>query len=702
MANEEINKLSELLNTYDDTVIDLVHSHLQNHNEDVRRKRINGHPDTQAVFDRANALLFAASRKGKLHFVERHGSSARVFFCTEHKLFVFENDAVSEINFGPFAEKLNSISFFSYTNKQTGKKVEYIQSVLNNFFHSSQEISSDANKYQNFFSGRKLYQQLSKNDNRYSLTSEGITIERTSYNFIARQIIIHNDYDVLKFPNGLNSKNGIHPRMALDEAKSFMYVSDPNKGICVVDTNPKANKRITQLSLPTIKSPLSLAVYNAQRLLLIRNHSDQFIYGYQMDSKLSFPEFQTFEHAIELPRRSLQAGNEFTISCWLKKSGKRDTKWKTGFKRGLVGFYFEESNKELIFYYSENGAAKTEKIFVNFSLENWFHLSIVKNEKTFAFYINGAPLSELRAPAAIDTSLRLASSNEPIIFCVPGFTASELSIWNKARTNKEITTSKLAWLTNQPENLSGYWRLAVSNGEKLWTEKQDKFTDLSGHGNNGTTQNGRWKLDASPLPRLMKLYKTNGSPSFINQSFSIDNPAHHIYWVEKTANGLTQIMRGSSFGHTAPIVFKKMNEQIVSIHVESGDNNQFENLAIAHRNKRNAIHDAIELVSHQTENGHKEIVALHDAIVKSHEQAQEHANNTPSNRTERTEIQAHYVEQITAIHNKEKAQERELADNRLKANAEAQRIILNAQLEANNIRRQTGVRRLENHRKNEQ
>ena len=700
MSNDKVSKLEELLATYDDSVLDLVHEHMQQNNNDVREIRIDGHPNTQAVIDRAHALLNQANRMGQIYITEHHTGSPRIFFTAGTTVNMWEKGETSKKFIGKNSHPLRSLTFSSYEGAD-GKNYEFVHFLLDNNTIQHQQITPGLGYYQQQIPGTVIYDIVYNNYDAYYLTSEGLAVVEITFNHTKEQTIIHHGHRNILIPGGFKEQSRIEPRMTLDAAKKHMYIMDQSRGIIMLDLNSKKPTPIQIFTLNQLASPVSIAFDEEQRLLLIHDSTTQKIYAHSVDAKSSYPAFANFGQHLTFPSESLQSGAQFTFSCWLKTDGVRSKNWEDQYKDKLLGFHFSQDENYLVFQYIVDGKPVSETLYLgNLQRDSWFHFAWVKRGREFEFFIDGKTIGTTYAPELIDTSRRIPNNPFEFNFSVPGYLASEIRLWNVARAPSEIKDDMKRWVTNQPEieTLSGYWRPEVNNGDSLWKSSDPAIKDLSGHGNHCVGKSIQWKMETSPLDKLIPIYPTN-SWSRPHQGFTVDSPLNHIYWVENQRAGNNLLMRGSTLGHLPTTPVAHVPNNTADIHAVSGSNNSFEELVIAHKKRRDAFQKMIQDISHQFESGHQNVIKNHTTVSNAHGTADDHAQNAPNNREERNEVNELFAAVIDEMHITEKTLERESADRRIAAIARAQEIVSNAHLEASRIRRETGERLLAERRK---
>jgi hypothetical protein len=192
-----------------------------------------------------------------------------------------------------------------------------------------------------------------------------------------------------------------------------------------------------------------------------------------------------------------------SIMFWLKTSD-------TGFQaRGLVskyadgqfngyslflsaghvrGWYFKDGNN-----YVWDGSLGLDSGFV--ANGQWNHIALVADTAGARLYVNGSLASTLSwtgTPGATTSALALQFGRYSTYPDALAGEMDEISLWNHALSEADIATFMGHPLSGAEDGLLGYWPLNDGQG--------DKATDLTGHGYDGSLQNGPvWQPSTAPV-----------------------------------------------------------------------------------------------------------------------------------------------------------------------------------------------------------
>lgn len=693
-------KLDELLSTYDDSVLEVVHEQMREFNTNTQDKRVAGHPDTQAILDEAHLLQAQAQREGEVHIVERHRSGPRIFFAQGESISYWE---AGQIKTTKYNSKGLQFDLLSSGFNSSGNTFLQIREKINtnHWRHVMFDVEKDFIQPPAVIHIGQLHDILFINNELRYLTEYGPSLDtlispENKRGHKLGQLYVLTDTD------------GNEPRMAWDRQNKLFYfihrgafigslqekfIKNRN-GFGTLATNVKE-----VLNSGQVGQPVDLEFDGRSNLLLIQDAKARTLFAHNPNQHLSRPNFESMDDYLELPPQALQSGKDFSLCCWIDGLDKKAANWQKGAANLSMLQLRINDKKETEWWFYENGEIKSIKDKVNLT-KGWNHMALVKEGTTFRVFVNGELAFTKTAPTEVDTYMR--NPNLFFRFSVPGYKIAELSLWSKARTMQEIRDTMRTWLTGHPDGLSAYWRLENRNMPivKMENDKAVKSTtyllDYSGNNFHGTVFKGGWKKQkTSPLSPMLPLYRFD----VLRRGISIDQNTGHLYWVDLRPDGEYYIMKGSVYGNipAIPLAPVESNGGIV---VESAENNPYEKLILAHAHRREAIREAMEQVSHAHEAGHTAVQAEHTSLDAAHEESTKQLNEMLNNRSEHNEVQNHWMRVSNDMHAREKSAERAAADRRLSAIEKARTIVAQAHEQANTVKRNAALKTL-NERRNE-
>src|SRR5690606_13182215 len=150
-------------------------------------------------------------------------------------------------------------------------------------------------------------------------------------------------------------------------------------------------------------------------------------------------------------------------------------------------------------------------------------------------------------------------------------------------------------------------------------------------------------------------------------------------------------------GHTMPVVLTEMDHPVVDLHVESGTNDAFEELVLAHARRRKAMQDAIQSAATALEQHALDVDAGHDQAANAHANLQDRMIELTRNRDELVKLLQSYKEKLDDAHRAEKQSERKGGQARREAIDAARKLVADAHLQAAAIRREGGQALIDGH-----
>ncbi|MES2554862.1 MAG: hypothetical protein V4604_01865 [Bacteroidota bacterium] len=689
--NQPLEQLENLLSTYDERGLRLIQDYLKSHTSQTQENKANEHLDVREMLDEVHQLQHHAARVGQVHIVDHHQRKSRVFIATATSFQIWTNGKLHGSPGFPRTsiKAIQTMEFFSYT-RADGKVWENAIVVADenrilsfNLQHPTEHTDTNTpiavNSILHLFPHE--YYLYEKDLGIVNVTFEDVRTNHGPSTFIRRS---HSTVDI---PGGIGTYQSFRARMAFDYSAKDLYIADPGNGIRRVDVGQKKPFVTNLYSSMQVTRPINVAFDQELRLLLILDAATRKIYGSLVDQEQSYPSFNRFEQALQLPEAVLTNGTSFTYSCWLKRGPNRSKDWKKHLPDTLFGFYINEGEHEITLHYHADGEAQSVSFAAPIPPSDWFHFSWIKRGNRFEVLIDEWSY-QLPAPERINLNRELMQMNLPVLFCVPGYMAAEIAIWDHDLSVQEIKNNCTVWLTSTPQGLTGYWHLQVSNRETEWTNEEHSFLDASGHGHDLNGQQLMWQLASSPLDALLPLYSIPGKK--MSQGFTVDTSLHQLYWCEVLDNGHTRLMRGSTFGHTEPVVLEILKDSVIDLRVDSTSNDAFEELILAHARRRKVIQEAIERATQALEQHASDLVDGHGEVHNAHADIQESLAQALFNRKELTQMLQNYKNVLDETHRLEKQKERDVAQARLDAIEKARQMVSSAHLEAAAFRRKGG------------
>ena len=178
--------------------------------------------------------------------------------------------------------------------------------------------------------------------------------------------------------------------------------------------------------------------------------------------------FDGIDDYVEVTYNSNINPEQFTLSCWLKVEGGENQErfaiasHDNNFK-GYKLYVGQDNNWQFAI---GNGTEWKQLTGLNVSPDTWTHLAATYDGSEMKLYVNGEPVgtqaSELFAPNETEPLRIGAGATETdeteLEHFFPG-QISEVSIWNKARTEEEIKADMKRTLTGTEDFLVSYWPL---------------------------------------------------------------------------------------------------------------------------------------------------------------------------------------------------------------------------------------------------
>lgn len=691
-SNQGLEQLTSLLEKYDVRALQLVQNYLKSHTSETQNNKATEHLSVREMLDKVHQLQHHANRVGQVNIVDHHTGSTSVLIATPTKLQYWTDNGIQPV---PFPRSLSSpikaihaVEAFSFTDGEK-KERKFFSIVADKNRYLMLEYYSPDVAYDVHYPGALLQSSINMDLNGYYLYEKDLAtvtitlIDGTKKN--GPTTIYRNIRDSVVIPNGIKNYQSFRARMAFDYSANDIYIADAGNGIRKVDVGqPKRTVTNLYREIP-VKTPINIAIDQELRLLLILDAATRKIYGSLIDRQQSYPYFSSFQQALRLPEAVLTHGSSFTYSCWLKRGQNRSKNWKTEIPDTLFGFYIDEGDKEITLHFHAGGEPQSVTFAAPIPQTGWFHFSWIKRGSQFEVLINDWSY-QFAAPERINLNRELPQTDHPILFCVPGYMATEIAVWDLGLPALYIKDNRTKWHTNMPEALTGYWHLQVSNREEKLALSEYVFQDASGHGHNVKGGHLIWELAASPLEVLLPLYSIPGNK--LSQGFSVDTTQNQLYWCEVLDNGDTRLMRGSTFGHTKPVVLQQLKDPVVDLCVESGSNDAYTKLILAHARRRQVMQDAIQVVTKELEQHALDVDQGHQAVHAAHAGTQDGLVEAMSQQKELIALQNEYLNSLDEAHRAQKQKEQEVSQGRLEAISEAREKVASAHLQAAAIRRQ--------------
>ncbi|MEW6157554.1 MAG: FG-GAP-like repeat-containing protein, partial [Verrucomicrobiota bacterium] len=179
-------------------------------------------------------------------------------------------------------------------------------------------------------------------------------------------------------------------------------------------------------------------------------------------------------------------GNRWTVSAWVRPAG-YDSR-----RRNIVGGYADcrdwgitlQNGDFGVVIRQPGGCSQTVPSGITPSLGTWYHVLATSDGTTAKIYVNGS----LRNSAAVDPEYIGTPNGTRIggeVCCggnnFPGL-IDEVSIWDRALSDEEVTSLFITALEGTESGLVGYWKLNEGTGTTV--------ADRSTQSRNGTLANG--------------------------------------------------------------------------------------------------------------------------------------------------------------------------------------------------------------------
>lgn len=134
----------------------------------------------------------------------------------------------------------------------------------------------------------------------------------------------------------------------------------------------------------------------------------------------------------------------------------------------------------------------------------WYHLAAVNDGATARFYINGQLIGSAPVWSGYSgfASAFIGGTNYDYYSYFSG-AIDEVRIWNVARSQNQISTTKNHILNGNETSLIGYWRMYEQNGTIL--------TDLSSGNHSGSIVGANWQNINSPTQSWINMSVTSGT-----------------------------------------------------------------------------------------------------------------------------------------------------------------------------------------------
>lgn len=695
-------QIENLVDQYDDQLSQLIQQKMHELNNEIHEKRINGHPNIQAILDEAHAIEARANRASEIQITERHLGNP-VFFYSKGSLLWKMNEA---INFG--ATELNFIRLSAqYDNGDYQLHVLISNSKQPNYrlFSFGKNDFLESGRYWGMNFPVFIYDINIFGNERYVLTEDGVS--KLSYPWDAAQ---NQSY---KAKNAIQKTNNVIPRLAIDikNDRAFYLHHDKNRA-WIQKVNLKKPMEAHESLIDTtkeLKKAVDLCFDPLSQRLLIQDFDTKKIVSVETLEEREYPYFASHKEYIEIPSATWRSGKDFTLSFWAKSDVLEST---NDFGDELDDTIFHISyglDDSFHLAYHQNGQLQTSKpkmlmpeiVKMARDLKEWYHFVVVKSGTKITCYLNSYRVLVETMPAEIDTYFRNPALK--FRFSFAGHYVTELRLWDTARKVQEIDGDATSWLHSGTPNLSGNWRLdstEILDTNKLDNLQHTKLGDYSGNGRHAATFSGKWRRTHVPeWSKIIPIYSFNT----LSQNLTIDTNVNRIYWIDQEPNtGWYYVMGGHTLGHISAIQVHTTSTHLPDpgMTVLGAENKPFERLIMAHAKRRNAFRTILEKASHSVEKAHDDVTDAHEEILTNnllHADSDDH----PHSKNAASEMNSAWGMRIEQMHQTEKEQQREIARRRLLA-LEKVRLKSNEihqQMAA--IRREIGITQLRNRDEND-
>lgn len=201
--------------------------------------------------------------------------------------------------------------------------------------------------------------------------------------------------------------------------------------------------------------------------------------------------------------------NNWTVEAWVKPTDlSLGSRLIAGSVRSCIpwGLYMVNGKFAVIYRSNQNNCDKT-LIADNFNLtiNNWYHLACSYNGNVVRIYINGQLVKSVLENAAYNTGNIAFIGGDPN-YSNRYFAGSidEVRIWNKARTQKQLSFSMNYMLKGNENGLIGYWPINKLNGNSV---SDFSPNNIAGILNNGVV----FTENASPVIGSIELSNYSGN-----------------------------------------------------------------------------------------------------------------------------------------------------------------------------------------------
>jgi hypothetical protein len=409
------------------------------------------------------------------------------------------------------------------------------------------------------------------------------------------------------------------------------YVTQDNQ---IVHTSSKDKTIVNVIDKGEIGTVADLVFHTQHNSLLIQDSEKKEIGLHLLDEpKERYWRSFTLTGAVPVSGKSF-SNETFTLSCLLRLVDKGSETYPR--TESSIRFWMEK-DKVHFQCYSEGKlidlSFDKKDFFPKENNSDWFQFTVQKDKNEFRFYVDGILAFSHNAPDFIDLH-----SEETIFLSCPGYFMAELRIWNIIRTPKQLKTYSRTWLpVSQYNGLSGYWHLFVKDPSGKYTglayEHVNKSgqiemiqePDLSGNGNHLVVQKGNKPVEGelnyqtmhpvkapSPFPKVIPLYDLK----IIKQGLQIDDNTGKVYWIDESENGRTYMMCGSTLGHIPPTQLFEINSD-GDFALLSQVNSPYENLILAHAERRKAMEEKFDSITSAHKKGHEDVLTKHKELLET-------------------------------------------------------------------------------------
>ena len=671
---EQLERIKTFNESYNSDGTRFLQQAQQQYNEELKKERESDHRSYKTIEAEATAILKKAHKEGEVHIREKHSKTPLIFYITQTadkvmRVYVWDKGIVYPVpvykgGFGQIKNYLNikasgfikeegdlgtvilsELETVQLIKEQKGQKFNLkrpsTRPVLRNFKYQYQLNEKNEHQLSCCQIDDRIYAawdiELPQDGQTplllgdfyiyYPRTPEGSNDKdwRNVYNYI----------DFLIAPE-LNNKFSPVFTSYFGADNLFHCYSSVNQFIYKIITKAPAKTEVVLTSGET-GNPIDLDYNPRHHSLLIQDEASRQIGVHLLDEPpIRNWRNMTITSYFPIPNGALTSSETFTISCLLLLDNIKNEERPN--MQSNLKFWLQD--EEFHFEYNESGkdiqtiTFPKGKYIPDEKDPDWFQFTLQKEKNTFRFFVDGILIHRCAAPDTLDLTRGLNIS-------CPGYMMCELRIWNIARTSKQLKTYKRTWLpVDQFEGLTGYWHFYVVGNpptglqyEYYNNKKLDLLQepDLSGHGHHIATtsegndiQSGNLNYHTgsdgqapSPFPKVIPLYNLNT----IKQGLEIDRNTGKIYWIDQTKDGRFFMMCGSTLGHLPPIPLFEVNS-LTKFSVLSQENSPYEDLILAHAERRKAMEEKFDAITSAHKTGHQDILDDHDTLQKSLIQSQ--------------------------------------------------------------------------------